>query len=88
MFFVTTKGKHVYDEPDYKNIDEIFILFGKETKGLPEDTLKKYLDKTIRIPMREGLRSLNLSNSVAIVAYDICRQTEFSSLEEISSYFD
>ena len=88
MFFVTTKGKHVYDEPDYKNMDEIFILFGKETKGLPEDTLKKYLDKTIRIPMREGSRSLNLSNSVAIVAYDICRQTEFSSLEEISSYFD
>ena len=88
MFFVTTKGKHVYDEPDYKNMDEIFILFGKETKGLPEDTLKKYLDKTIRIPMREGLRSLNLSNSVAIVAYDICRQTEFDSLEEISSYFD
>ena len=88
MFFVTTKGKHVYDEPDYKNMDEIFILFGKETKGLPEDTLKKYLDKTIRIPMREGLRSLNLSNSVAIVAYDICRQTEFNSLEEISSYFD
>ena len=88
MFFVTTKGKHVYDEPDYKNMDEIFILFGKETKGLPEDTLKKYLDKSIRIPMREGLRSLNLSNSVAIVAYDICRQTEFDSLEEISSYFD
>ena len=88
MYFVTTKGKHVYDEPDYKNMDEIFILFGKETKGLPEDTLKKYLDKTIRIPMREGLRSLNLSNSVAIVAYDICRQTEFTSLEEISSYFD
>lgn len=88
MFFVTTKGKHVYDEPDYKNMDEIFILFGKETKGLPEDTLKKYLDKTIRIPMKEGLRSLNLSNSVAIVAYDICRQTEFNSLEEISSYFD
>ena len=88
MFFVTTKGKHVYSEPKYSEMDEIFILFGKETKGLPEDVLKKYLDKTIRIPMREGLRSLNLSNSVAIVAYDICRQTEFSSLEEISSYFD
>ena len=88
MFFVTTKGKHVYSEPKYSEMEEIFILFGKETKGLPEDVLKKYLDKTIRIPMREGLRSLNLSNSVAIVAYDICRQTEFSSLEEISSYFD
>ena len=88
MFFVTTKGKHVYSEPKFGDMEEIFILFGKETKGLPEDILKKYIDKTIRIPMREGLRSLNLSNSVAIVAYDICRQCEFKSLEEISTYFD
>lgn len=88
MFFVTTKGKHVYSEPNYKEMDEVFILFGKETKGLPEDTLQKYLDKTVRIPMREGLRSLNLSNSVAIVAYDIFRQVEFEGLEEISLYFD
>ena len=88
MFFVTTKGKQVYSDVDYSEMDEIFILFGKETKGLPEDILKKYLDKTIRIPMREGLRSLNLSNSVAIVAYDIFRQSGFYELEEISSYFD
>ena len=88
MFFVTTKGKHIYSEPNYKEMDEVFILFGKETKGLPEDTLKKYIDKTVRIPMRETLRSLNLSNSVAIVAYDIMRQKEFENLETISSYFD
>lgn len=88
MFFVTTKGKHVYSEPNYNEIDEVFVLFGKETKGLPEDVLKKYLDKTIRIPMRKTLRSLNLSNSVAIVVYDIFRQTQFDGLEEISSYFD
>ena len=88
MFFVTTKGKHVYSEPNYKEMDEVFALFGKETKGLPEDILQKYIDKTIRIPMREGLRSLNLSNSVAIVAYDIFRQADFDNLEEISSYFD
>lgn len=88
MFFVTTKGKHVYSEPNYKEMDEVFALFGKETKGLPEDVLQKYIDKTIRIPMREGLRSLNLSNSVAIVAYDIFRQASFDNLEEISSYFD
>ena len=69
-------------------MDEVFALFGKETKGLPEEVLQKYLDKTIRIPMREHLRSLNLSNSVAIVAYDIYRQTEFLNLEEISNYFD
>ncbi len=88
MFFVTTKGKHVYSEPDYSNMEEIFLLFGKETKGLPEDILKKYIDKTIRIPMRPTLRSLNLSNSVAIVIYDVLRQKKFENLEEISSYFD
>ena len=88
MFFVTTKGKHVYSEPNFKEMEEIFVLFGKETKGLPEDILQKYIDKTIRIPMRPTLRSLNLSNSVSIVVYDICRQKEFEGLEEISSYFD
>ena len=88
MYFVTTKGKHVYSESNYSKMDEVFVLFGKETKGLPEDVLKKYIDKTIRIPMRPTLRSLNLSNSVAIVVYDILRQKEFENLEEISSYFD
>lgn len=88
MYFVTTKGKHVYSDVDYSDMQEVFALFGKETKGLPEDILIKYIDKTIRIPMREGLRSLNLSNSVAIVAYDIFRQASFYNLQEISGYFD
>ena len=88
MFFVTTKGKHVYSEPKYEEMDEVFLLFGKETKGLPEEILKKYLDKTIRIPMRKTLRSLNLSNSVSIVAYEVFRHTNFIGLEEISKYFD
>ena len=88
MFFVTTKGKQVYSDFDYSKMDEIFILFGKETKGLPEGILQKYIEKTIRIPMRQGLRSLNLSNSVAIVAYDIFRQNGFENLEEISGFFD
>ena len=88
MFFVTTKGKHVYSEVDYSKMEDVFILFGKETKGLPEETLKKYLSKTIRIPMRETIRSLNLSNSVAIVAYEIFKQQEFGGLEKISKYFD
>ena len=88
MFFSTTKGKHVYSEPNYKDMDEVFLLFGKETKGLPEDILQKYIDKTIRIPMRETLRSLYLSNSVAIVAYEVFKQKNFEGLEEISKYFD
>ena len=88
MYFVTTKGKKVYSDVDYSKFDEIFVLFGKETKGLPEDILKKYFNNAIRIPMRENLRSLNLSNSVAIVVYDILRQANFDGLEESSKYFD
>ena len=88
MFFATTKGKHVYSEPNYNKMDEVFLLFGKETKGLPEDILQKYINKTIRIPMRKTLRSLNLSNSVSIVVYEVLRQKNFENLEEISSYFD
>ena len=68
-------------------MNEVFMLFRKETKGLPEDVLQKYIEKTIRIPMRPHLRSLNLSNSVAIVAYDVFRQAGFEGLEEISEYF-
>ena len=88
MFFATTKGKHVYSEPDYSKMNEVFLLFGKETKGLPEDVLQKYIDKTIRIPMRKTLRSLNLSNSVSIVVYEVLKQKDFENLEGISSYFD
>ena len=87
MYFVTTKGQHVYSDVDYTEMENVFVLFGKETKGLPEDILKEHLDKTIRIPMRENLRSLNLSNSVAIVAYEIFRQNNFGKLEKISNYF-
>ena len=88
MFFATTKGKHVYSEPNYKDLEEVFLLFGRETKGLPEDLLQKYINKTIRIPMRTTLRSLNLANSVNIVLYDVLRQKNFEGLEEISEYFD
>lgn len=87
MYFVTTKGQTCYSQLDYSKKEEIYILFGKETKGLPEELLKQHLDKTIRIPMKEKLRSLNLSNSVAIVTYEILRQNQFENLQEISSYF-
>lgn len=87
-FLVTTKGQHCYSDVDYSKIQNVFLLFGKETKGLPEELLKEHLENTIRIPMRETLRSLNLSNSVAIVAYEVFRQNNFCSLEEISKYFN
>ena len=88
MYFVTTKGKHVYSDVDYSKMEDVYILFGKETKGLPEDILITHLDQTIRIPMRETIRSLNLSNSVAIIAYEIFKQQNFGGLKKISSYFD
>ena len=89
MFFATTKGKTKYTDIDYSKMEEVFVLYGKETKGLPEDLLEKYLDqKTIRIPMLPKLRSLNLSNSVAIITYEILRQHNFEDLQEISNYFD
>ena len=89
MFFATTKGKTKYTDIDYSKMNEVFVLYGKETKGLPEWILEKYLNtKTIRIPMLPTLRSLNLSNSVAIITYEILRQKDFEGLEGISKYFD
>ena len=90
IFFATTKAKHCYTDVDYSKFrdGEVFVLFGKETKGLPEDLLQKYIDKIIRIPMRPVLRSLNLSNSVCIIAYEILRQVNFEGLQEESTYFD
>ena len=89
MFFATTKAQHCYTDVNYSQFktEEIFVLFGKETKGLPEDLLQKYIDNTIRIPMRPVLRSLNLSNSVCVITYEILRQLKFEGLEEESSYF-
>lgn len=86
MYLVSTKATHVYSDVNYSVADEIFLLFGKETKGLPENLLKENLEKTIRIPMGFNIRSLNLSNSVAIVAYEVEKQFNFAGLKETSEY--
>ena len=88
MFYASTKATYCYSDVDYSKFDEVFILFGKETKGLPEDLLQKYIENTIRIPMRHNLRSLNLSNSVNIILYEVLRQVDFNGLEETSKYFE
>lgn len=87
MFYLTTKGQKCYTDVNFADFDEIFVLFGKETKELPEDFLLNHMKNAIRIPMKETLRSLNLSNSVAIVVYEILRQDSFGNLQEISTYF-
>lgn len=88
MYFSTTKSKHCYTDVDFSKFGEVFVMFGKETKGLPEDLLERYIDSTIRIPMIGELRSLNLSNSVAIITYEILRQTGFKDMRQVSQYFD
>lgn len=78
FLYCTTKAKNSYHELDYP--DNCFILFGKETKGLPECLLKDNYNNCLRIPMLDNIRSLNLSNSVAIVLYEAMRQNGFMDM--------
>lgn len=75
FFFSTTKGKNIYTNVNY--MKDCFILFGKETAGLPKKLLTENPEKCIKIPMISEVRSLNLSNSVAIVVYEALRQLGF-----------
>jgi tRNA (cytidine/uridine-2'-O-)-methyltransferase len=76
--FITKRASQTYDRIDFSG--EIFLIFGKETAGLPEMTLKTNRERCYRIPMKKDARSLNLSNAVAIVVYEACRQKGFSTL--------
>lgn len=78
FFYFTTKGKNLYSDVSYP--DNAFILFGREDKGLDETLLYNNKESCVRIPMRPELRSLNLSNSVAIATYEILRQWDFPDL--------
>lgn len=78
MHFASTKAPRGYHEAAFQDGD--YILFGCETRGLPEQLLEKVHDRCIRIPMRQEARSLNLSNSVAIVTYEALRQLDFPGL--------
>ena len=80
FFFFTTKGRNRHSDVDFRDGD--FLVFGKETKGLPEDLLLKNKDTCLRIPMFADARSLNLGNSVAIALYEALRQTNYEGLKE------
>ena len=84
MFFASTKSPIRYDQADYRKGD--YLVFGKETAGLPESFLKKELENTVRIPMVEGARSLNLSNSVSIILYEALRQNNFPNFKEKAKF--
>ena len=79
FYFASTKAKHRYDEVCYP--EDCFIVFGKESFGIRESLLKEHYENCIRIPMNEEARSLNLSNSVAIITYEALRQNGFKNLK-------
>lgn len=77
-FFFSTKGTHRHSDVEYP--DNCYLIFGKETRGLPEHLLMQYPEQTLRIPMMDEARSLNLSNSVAIAVYETLRQWDYPEL--------
>ena len=80
LYYFTTKAPKGYTEVTYPK--KVFLLFGKETAGLPETLLYKNPERCVRIPMRDTIRSLNLSNSVAIAVYEAFRQRAFEGLTD------
>lgn len=80
FYCFSTKAKYCYTDITYP--ENVYLLFGKETRGLPEELLYANPEKCVRIPMRDSLRSLNLSNSVAIAVYEVLRQKDFDGLRE------
>lgn len=77
-WYFSTKASLCYTDAAYP--EKVYLMFGKETKGLPEELLRAHYDRTVRIPMWEDLRSLNLSNSVAVGVYEVLRQRGFGAL--------
>lgn len=78
IYYATTKGRNVYSEVPFGQND--YIMFGKESAGIPEEILIKHPNECIRIPMIGDIRSLNLGNSVAVVLYEALRQNNFESM--------
>ncbi|MCL1952719.1 MAG: tRNA (cytidine(34)-2'-O)-methyltransferase [Oscillospiraceae bacterium] len=85
FFYFSTKAPRTYTEIAYP--PQVYLVFGKETAGLPEDLLRENLGRAVRLPMREGARSLNLSNSVAVGAFEVLRQWGFPGMVQASDYF-
>ena len=79
IYMATTKAEKIYTEVNYE--PDCYIMFGKESAGIPEEILVKHKEESIRIPMVGDIRSLNLGNSVAIVLYEALRQNNFAGMQ-------
>ena len=81
FYFLTRYGRRPHSSFDYSNKDEnIYLVFGKESTGIPKEILKNHLDTCLRIPMSDKVRALNLSNCVAIMVYEVLRQQDYPNL--------
>lgn len=81
VYYITRYSKKVYSEFDFSDpIKDIYVMFGRESTGIPHDILREHEDRLARLPMVPEARSLNLSNCVAVVAYEILRQQKFPGL--------
>ena len=81
FYYFSTKAARMYTEVSYGPDD--FLVFGKETAGLPEDLLRAHWETTVRIPMQSAARSMNLSNAAAVAAYEALRQLSFPGLQTV-----
>lgn len=83
-FYLTRYGMKNYADFDYQNVEakDIYLIFGKESTGIDKAILAKHLDRCFRIPTSEHVRSLNLSNAVAIVSYEVLRQLDYPQLSK------
>lgn len=79
LYFFSAHGKNSYADIEYP--DNAYLVFGRESVGLPRELVNENFDRSVRIPMRKTLRCLNLSNSVAIAVYEVIRQSGFAGLE-------
>ncbi|MBO5767141.1 MAG: tRNA (uridine(34)/cytosine(34)/5-carboxymethylaminomethyluridine(34)-2'-O)-methyltransferase TrmL [Clostridia bacterium] len=82
FYFCSTKGQKCHSEVEYPHDKDVYLVFGKESHGLPEPLLAENYDRCIRIPMLSFVRSLNLSNAVAICAYEVLRQLGYPNLSD------
>lgn len=80
FYFLTRYGQTTPDKMDYTKDGDVYLIFGAESSGIPKELLKDHLDTCLRLPMTEKVRSLNLSNTVAILAYEVLRQQGYNDL--------
>ena len=86
FFYLTRYGKKPHSSVDYTKINkDIYLIFGKESTGIPKEILSKHLDRCLRIPTNSNIRALNLSNCVALVLFEVLRQLDYPNLSKVET---